>query len=218
MFCVRSSKIAPIWNGQRPDEFQHMRGLHQGDPLSTYLFILAMEKLSHMILKQKSMIGFVSSILCQRLATFCKGERDIGASASGLTVNLEKSKLFISPNIHSTISSRLSQVCGIPLTNDLDKYLGVPLIHKRASKEMYCYIIDRVMKKLDDWKGKILSFAGRGILIRSTMSVIPLYTMQSALLPILVNLLLGESTETSRNHLVSWLQVCCLKEKGCLGL
>ena len=39
------------------------------------------------------------------------------------------------------------------------------------------------MSKLAEWKAKFLSFAGRAILIKSTMSVIPNYVMQGAGLP-----------------------------------
>ncbi|KAK5842706.1 hypothetical protein PVK06_005091 [Gossypium arboreum] len=156
-----------------------------------------MEKLSHMILKWEvsfswqpfkisrqgltlSYLFFVDDLLLFAKATetqvlVVKDCLKQFSLASGLIFNLEKSKLFISPNIHATFASRLSKVCGIPLTDDLGKYLEVPLIHKRASKKMYSYIIDRIMIKLDSWKGKILSLVGMRILIQSTTSAILLY-------------------------------------------
>ncbi|KAL4296187.1 hypothetical protein GQ457_12G022690 [Hibiscus cannabinus] len=49
MHCVTSSTLQVQWNGEYCNEFQPSRGIHQGDPLSPYLFNLTMERLSHLI-------------------------------------------------------------------------------------------------------------------------------------------------------------------------
>ncbi|XP_070020817.1 secreted RxLR effector protein 78-like [Nicotiana tabacum] len=46
MSCVSSSTISVIVNGEKTNPFMSTRGIKQGDPLSLYLFILCMEKLS----------------------------------------------------------------------------------------------------------------------------------------------------------------------------
>ena len=46
MNCVRSSSLSILWYGSRLDSFVPTRGLRQCDPLSPYLFVLCMEKLS----------------------------------------------------------------------------------------------------------------------------------------------------------------------------
>ena len=48
--CVSSLTMALMLNGGRKDSFVPSRGLRQGDPLSPYLFVLGMEKLTHLIL------------------------------------------------------------------------------------------------------------------------------------------------------------------------
>lgn len=49
MHGISSSSISLLWNGSRTEGFMPRRGLRQGDPLSPYLFVLCMERLSEMI-------------------------------------------------------------------------------------------------------------------------------------------------------------------------
>ncbi|XVF02613.1 hypothetical protein REPUB_Repub04eG0190100 [Reevesia pubescens] len=112
---------------------------------------------------------------------------------------------------------------GIPLTDNLGTYLGVPIIHSRVKKETYAPLVYKVFKKLAGWKGKVLRPAGRRTLIQSTSPAIPLHTMQSSLLPSSIckrldqinnNFLWSGSTEPTRNHLVKWHRVCTPRSAG----
>ncbi|GKV47795.1 hypothetical protein SLEP1_g54657 [Rubroshorea leprosula] len=205
MFCVNSVKLSVLWNGEPLPYFEPQRGLRQGDPLSPYLFIMVMEKLSRMILNrihsktwkpiQLSRGGLALSHLffADDLMLFCEASHSQlsmvinclkeFASYSGLEINLAKSKLFVSPNIQSAMARSLSISCGIPLTSNLGTYLGVPIIHGRNSAAQYKYIIEKMQLKLASWKQNTLSLAGRRILIQSVTSSIPAYTMQTVLLP-----------------------------------
>lgn len=46
MCCVTSSNLTLLWNGTKLPSICLGRGLCQGDPLSPYLFVLCMERLS----------------------------------------------------------------------------------------------------------------------------------------------------------------------------
>ena len=57
------------------------------------------------------------------------------------------------------------------------------MIHGRNKSELFSFILDRVLKKLQGWKQKFLSQAGHTILIKSVIQAIPSYAMQCFLLP-----------------------------------
>lgn len=59
---------------------------------------------------------------------------------------------------------------------------GVPSKHGRVTKDMYEEVINRVSGQLEGWKAKFLSFAGRQTLVKSVLSFIFLYPMQTTLL------------------------------------
>lgn len=67
---------------------------------------------------------------------------------SGQAVNFEKSKLYCSPNTNRDLAKEISSICGSPLTNDLGKYLGMPLVHSRVSKQTYAEVFDNVQNRL----------------------------------------------------------------------
>lgn len=142
-------------------------------------------------------------------------------------MNFAKSKLFVSPNVPRQRKNLLSSACGIPLTDDLGVYLGVPIIHKRASKELYVRLVDKVRNRLCNWKKNILSRAGRRVLVQSVLNAIPIYTMQTTYLPastcdqldkLARNFLWGGSADSNHNHLVHWERICLPRQFGGLGI
>lgn len=62
---------------------------------------------------------------------------------SGQSINFSQSKLFVSPNV----TRRLSAISGISLTNDLGRYLGVPLLHNRVSKQHFNDLVEKSAKE-----------------------------------------------------------------------
>ena len=58
-WCISSPSFSISINGTPSNFFQSSKGLRQGDPISSYLFVIAMEPLSRLLLKAQEG-GFIS--------------------------------------------------------------------------------------------------------------------------------------------------------------
>ena len=63
--------------------------------------------------------------------------------ASGQKVSQEKSRIYFSPNINGAMVAEICNTLGVPKTNDLGRYLGVPTINGRITKATFRGVIDR---------------------------------------------------------------------------
>lgn len=64
-----------------------------------------------------------------------------------------------------------------------DRYLGTPLFFDRNRKENFEPLLQRYYNILQGWKEKLLSQAGRTVLIQATLQSYPTYQMQMLALP-----------------------------------
>ena len=145
---------------------------------------------------------------------------------SGQRVNFSKSKVFFSPNVDQGKRETFSNILGFRSTPNLGSYLGFPLRHAGSSNQDLNFVLSRVEQKLAGWKANLLSFAGRKVLVQASISSIPSYVMQSALLPTRIldnldktsrNFLWGFSEAKRKMHWVGWNKVPKSKAEGGLG-
>ncbi|XP_061346756.1 uncharacterized protein LOC133292365 [Gastrolobium bilobum] len=180
----------------------------QGDPISPYLFVLRMDKLSHLIAEAVSnkrwklmrvgrhgplishlmfaddlvLFGVANldqlEVMMDCLKKFC--------DMSGQAVSIEKTSIYFSRNACPSTKESITKASGFKAANSLGKYLGSMLYHGRERRRNYSNVINRVKARLSNWKSHLLSFAGRVTLANSVLGSIPVYHMQHGSLPISV--------------------------------
>ena len=73
---------------------------------------------------------------------------------------------------------------GVKQVEKFEAYLGLPTLVGRAKYQTFSYLKDRVWKKLQGWKDRMLSRAEKEMLIKAVAQSIPTYTLGVFLLPV----------------------------------
>lgn len=98
---------------------------------------------------------------------------------------------------------------------------------RESLRGLVFYLVDKVCKRLDAWKNKSLSLAGRLTLIKLVTSALFIYMIQIVKLPVSIceklhkanrDSLWGDNGSSSKTHLVDWDTVCLSKMNGGLRL
>ena len=107
-----------------------------------------------------------------------------------------------------------------------EKYLGLPSLVGRSKKNTFHDLKDKLGKKLSGWKEKLLSNAGKEILITAVGQEIPFYTLSCFKLPNslcdeLVGMVhkfwWGQNNGVDKMAWLSWEKMCIPKETGGMG-
>ncbi|XP_060957672.1 uncharacterized protein LOC133029200 [Cannabis sativa] len=206
MHCVTSVSFSVLVNGAPGNVFSPGRGLRQGDPLSPYLFILCSEVLSKLVRKAED-CGELTGIRIGRNSIpithlfyaddalfFCRANQMEALTLnrcfekyeywSGQKISKEKSGIVFSPKISDSDRRDLTSTLGMHVLKGKEKYLGNPFFVSARKREDFNFIKTKVLNRLEGWKAKCLSQAGRTTLIKSVLQSIPCYTMAATRLPV----------------------------------
>lgn len=85
----------------------------------------------------------------------------------------------MSREVHNQVKQRF----GAEIVKHHEKYLGLPPLVGRGKRKAFNQIKDQVGRKIVGWKGKLLSNAGREILIKAVAQATPTYMMSVFKLP-----------------------------------
>ncbi|KAJ0895798.1 putative RNA-directed DNA polymerase [Helianthus annuus] len=248
METVTTAKASVLVNGSPTQEFVCHRGLRQGDPLSPFLFVMAMEALTRVVKKAVS-TGLIHGIQCTSkgpmLSHFLYADdaiflgewsetnvRNINRImrcfylASGLKVNLNKSSLF-GVGVGAKEVSNMARILRCRTGLFPFKYLGLQVGANMNLVRNWKPVIDTFKSRLSVWKANTLSYGGRLTLVKSVLNALPTYYFSLFRAPVQVvkklerlrrDFLWGSTPEHQRASWVAWNDIMAPKELGGAGL
>ena len=246
--CLRTVSYSVLINGVPHGCFRPSRGLRQGDPLSPYLFLLCMEGL-HGLLKSAAHFGDIhgvsisrtgpklshlffaddSLLFCRATVPECQRVMDIlhtYEAASGQKINREKTTLFFSKSTSRRDQEAIKHFLQVPTLRSYETYLGLPSFMGRSKVQSFAYIKERVWSKLQGWKERLLSQAGREVLIKVVVQGVPTFSMSCFRLPdrlchdlegLMRRFWWGHGKDKRKICWVSWKKLCKPKVGGGMG-
>ncbi|KAL0306177.1 UNVERIFIED_CONTAM: putative mitochondrial protein [Sesamum radiatum] len=247
MLCVSSVSYSFMLGGRQFGTLIPERGLRQGDPLSPYMFLLCTEAFSSILQRAEadgrirgvsicrgtphiSHLLFVDDtlIFCQASLEGSRAIKEVLETyrrASGQEINSNKSSVAFSRNTRDDLCSQIGADLNIRRENKMELYLGLPSKIARSKKELFSIIRDRIWKRITGWNEKLLSQAGKELLIKSIVQAIPTYAMSCFRLPVtllkeihgMIATFWWGSRGRNRIHWISWQRLCESKLQGGLG-
>jgi len=108
---------------------------------------------------------------------------EVYEAGSGQKLNLQKTSIIFSRNTCAAKRQEILSLSGFSESHRIDTYLGLPSFIGRSKVQAFNSIKDRVQQRLNNWKVKFLSQAGKEILLKAVVQAIPTYSMSVFLLP-----------------------------------
>jgi hypothetical protein len=202
--CISSSHFSILINGSSFGNFSPGRGLRQGDPVSPFLFILGSEVLSHLLQREETLGNIRGMIIAKSnpaihhllfaddLLLFGKATISEACSIklcldkyclwSGQTINASKSSIRFSKNSNPTTTLNILSIFPYKVNPQSSTYLGLPIMIGKSKKVAFQGIMDKVNSKIEGWKAKSLSQAGRLVPIKDVAAAIPSYAISTFML------------------------------------
>lgn len=238
--CISTPTFSININGSPRGFIKSSRGLRQGDPLSPFLFCVAMEFFS-ILMHRAAYVDKIKPIYAQEtgishliyaddLMIFTKATAGNATTINdileqlknyaGLDINLLKSKVYFSKGAKDT--TNILNILGMKEGKLPVKYLGVPLSHNYLKYNNCGDLFDKIRNRMAAWDCKLLSMAGKIELIHTVITPMVLYWMLTYQMPSAtidkINRMCANFVWSGKVHKISWNKLCRPKEEGGVGL
>ncbi|KAM6597412.1 uncharacterized protein LOC133034387 [Cannabis sativa] len=228
--CVSTVRYSVVHGVHMMGPIVPSRGIRQGDPLSTYLFIICAEGFSTLIKRYESRCllrgcrvargapSVTHMLFADDSYFFCQAYPDAAArvitllrtfeKASGQQVNLDKSLISFSTNTDVGTHADMCSILNMSAATDNSMYLGLPSTIGRNKTSILGFLKNKIKSRISSWDGKLLSWAGKEVLRKSVVQSLPFYAMSVFLL------LVKTCTEIERLMAQFWWKTTSNKSRG----
>jgi len=196
---VTTATASVLVNGSPIDEFPLGRGLRQGDPLSPFLFLLAVEGLNTMMFEMVNAnvfegytVGTNNRLVVSHLQfaddTLLLGVKS-GANIralravlslfeemSGLKVNFHKN-LLVGVNIFESWLVEAAPILNCKVGKVPFLYLGLSIGGDPRRLAFWDPVLHSIRSRLSGWKSRFLSFGSRLTLLKYVMTSLHVYAL-----------------------------------------
>jgi ribonuclease HI len=146
--------------------------------------------------------------------------------ASGQKLNREKTSIFFSKNTKREAKEFVLSTAGVTSSASYESYLGLPALIGRSKVSSFSALKGRIWERMNGWKEKFLSQAGKEVLLKAVVQAISTYTMSVFQLPktlckeicsMMSKFWWGHKGNDARIAWMNWSKMGRAKEKGGLG-
>jgi hypothetical protein len=95
---------------------------------------------------------------------------------SGMKINYDKSDL-ITIELDDDRANGFAKIFLLQKSEFPIKYLGVPLHYTKPRRKDLQPVVDKIIKRIAWWRGRLLSYAGRLTLLKACLASIPIYLL-----------------------------------------
>ncbi|XP_039120948.1 uncharacterized protein LOC120257557 [Dioscorea cayenensis subsp. rotundata] len=194
--CISSTSFSFLINGQPSTWIKSTRGVRQGDPISSYLFILVSQNLTSMLnyaLRHNLIPGFSKHLkynfnhlmyvddlvlitrASRRSARFIISCLNFYGKLTGQSPNLSKSAVYFPSWFNKFVAKRICIILKFQAASFPIKYLGVFISPKRLAKTVFDFMTDNIKLRCSRWLNSKLSPAAKTVLINSSLLSLPIY-------------------------------------------
>ncbi|XP_026396127.1 uncharacterized protein LOC113290761 [Papaver somniferum] len=142
-------------------------------------------------------------------------------SITGLRVNFNKSSVISIGADHKI--EDIARILNCKIEKLPLKFLGLAVGANARCVDIWDVVIEKFQKKLAPWKRRFFTKAGRVLLIKTSLSSLPIYYMSIFPTPVSVekklnqimrNFMWGSTADSRKINWVAWERVCTTKKKG----